>query len=168
MKPDRRLSAVFESMLDVADPAGGAPTIRPTACPDRTADGIHLTTVRGITVHVAIGAQLDALLAAAERDGYHLTGAGYRSHERQIELRREHCGPSQYAIYEMPSSQCSPPTARPGNSMHEQGLAIDFSCSGALIESRSNPCFTRLSAHAPRYGLHNLPSEPWHFSLTGT
>jgi LAS superfamily LD-carboxypeptidase LdcB len=123
--------------------------------------------VRGSGTPAAIAAQLDALLAAAERDGVHLTGSGYRSHERQIELRREHCGTSQYAVYEMPSSQCSPPTARPGNSMHEQGLAIDFSCDGALINSRSSACFTWLTVWAPRHGLHNLPSEPWHWSVNG-
>jgi LAS superfamily LD-carboxypeptidase LdcB len=104
---------------------------------------------------------------AAEAAGLDLTGSGYRSHERQIELRRAHCGTSDYAVYEMPSSQCSPPTARPGASMHEQGLAIDFSCDGKLIESRSHPCFTWLAANAPAYGLANLPSEPWHWSTNG-
>ncbi len=64
-------------------------------------------------------------------------------------LRRSHCGPSDYAIYEMPSSQCSPPTARPGNSMHEQGLAIDFvNCS-----SHSTACWQWLDAHAAAYGF---------------
>jgi hypothetical protein len=163
-----RLSAVFESMLDVADPAGDTAAIRTQRCPDTRPDGIQTRTVRGITVHVAIAAQLDALLAAAERDGFHLTGSGYRSHERQIELRREHCGTSQYAIYEMPSSQCSPPTARPGGSMHEQGLAIDFSCDGALIESRSRPCFAWLADDAAYDGFYNLPSEPWHWSVNGS
>ena len=41
-------------------------------------------------------------------------------------VRRANCGSSNYAIYQMPASACSPPTARPGTSMHEQGLAIDF------------------------------------------
>lgn len=128
---------------------------------------LDLVTVRGITVNTAIAEQVDALLAAAEADGLALTGGGYRSPERQIELRRQHCGTSYYAVYEMPSSQCSPPTARPGRSMHERGLAIDFDCDGSLVDSRSDPCFQWLAANAARYGLANLPSEPWHWSVNG-
>jgi D-alanyl-D-alanine carboxypeptidase len=51
--------------------------------------------------------------------------------------------------------------------MHEQGLAIDLTCGGALIRSRDNPCFRWLDGHADAYGLRNLPSEPWHFSTSG-
>lgn len=124
---------------------------------------VELTTVRGIEVHVALADQVEDLLAAAEADGLDLSGWGYRSTEEQIDLRRQHCGTSHYAVYEMPSSQCSPPTARPGTSMHEQGLAIDFqNCS-----SRSTACFQWLSANAATYGLYNLPSEPWHWSTSG-
>ena len=128
---------------------------------------LDLVTVRGITVNTAIAEQVDALLAAAEADGLALTGGGYRSPERQIELRREHCGTSYYAVYEAPSSSCSPPTARPGRSLHERGLAIDFDCDGALISSRDDPCFQWMAANAPSFGLQNLPSEPWHWSPTG-
>ena len=130
-------------------------------------DRLDLVTVRGITVNGAIAGQIDALLAAAEADGFTFTGGGYRSPERQVELRRQHCGTSYYAVYEMPSSQCSPPTARPGRSMHERGLAIDFECGGELVDSRSDPCFQWLDANAARYGLANLPSEPWHWSVNG-
>jgi len=125
---------------------------------------VELTTVRGITVNTAIAAQVDGLLAAAEADGLHLTGGGYRSPEAQIALRRSHCGTSQYAIYEMPASQCSPPTARPGTSMHERGLAIDFeNCS-----SRSSTCWQWLNTNAATHGFFNLPSEPWHWSIDGS
>jgi len=128
---------------------------------------LDLVTVRGITVNATIAEQVDALLAAAEADGLALTGGGHRSPERQIELRRQNCGTSYYAVYEMPSSQCSPPTARPGHSMHERGLAIDFDCDGSLVDSRSDPCFVWLAANAARFGLSNLPSEPWHWSVDG-
>ena len=129
--------------------------------------GLELVTVRGITVNTAIAGQVDALLAAAEADGFTFTGGGHRSPERQVELRRQNCGTSYYAVYEMPSSQCSPPTARPGRSMHERGLAIDFNCRGELVDSRSDPCFQWLNANANRFGLFNLPSEPWHWSVNG-
>ena len=106
-------------------------------------------------------------MRAARGDGHVLAGSGYRDPDRQVALRRRHCGTSDHAIYQMPASQCSPPTARPGTSLHERGLAIDFTCDGTLIRSRTNPCYQWLAAHAPNFGLHNLPSEPWHWSTTG-
>jgi probable HAF family extracellular repeat protein len=135
--------------------------------PDRLSD-LDLRTVRDITVRAAIADQIDRLLAAAEADGISLTGHGYRDHGRQIALRRAHCGTSVYAIYQMPASRCSPPTARPGTSMHERGEAIDFSCDGMLIRSHSNPCYRWLADHAADYGLYNLPSEAWHWSTNGS
>ncbi len=135
--------------------------------PDMLSD-LGLTTVQGITVSSTIADQVDRLLTAAEADGVSLTGSGYRDRARQIELRRAHCGTSNYAIYEMPSSSCSPPTARPGMSMHERGLAIDFSCDGSLVRSRSGSCYRWLADNAASYGLYNLPSEPWHWSTTGS
>jgi Mannosyl-glycoprotein endo-beta-N-acetylglucosaminidase/D-alanyl-D-alanine carboxypeptidase len=122
-----------------------------------------LTIVRGITVHMSIAASLDALLTAAEADGLTLSGTGYRTTQRQIELRIAHCGSTHYAIHEAPASACSPPTARPGTSMHERGLAIDFD----HCTSRATACWRWLDAHAATYGLHNLPSEPWHWSTNG-
>ena len=126
-----------------------------------------LKTVQGFTVHVSIADQVDAMVTAAREAGFTLTGWGYRDHQRQIELRREHCGSSEYAIWRMPSSQCRPPTARPGFSMHERGQALDLQCGGRLIASRASACFKWLSANAERYGLFNLASEPWHWSVNG-
>jgi hypothetical protein len=132
-----------------------------------TAGDVPLTTVEGITVHSEIADQLNSLVRAARSDGLSLGGGGYRDPARQIQLRRAHCGSSSYAVYEMPSSQCSPPTARPGSSNHERGLAIDFTCNGGSM-GRSSACFRWLSSHAAEYGLYNLPSEPWHWSVDGT
>lgn len=126
-----------------------------------------LSNVRGIVVASSIAGQLSAMLAAAEADGIVLSGGGYRDPAQQIALRRAHCGTSYYAIYQMPASQCSPPTAIPGTSMHEQGLAIDFTYGGSVISSHSSPAFQWLAAHASTYGFFNLPSEPWHWSVNG-
>jgi len=116
-----------------------------------------------ITVASSIAGSLQSMLNAAYSDGLGLCGGGYRSSEGQIQTREANCGSSYYDIYEKPASQCSPPTARPGTSMHEQGLAIDFSnCS-----SRSTACYQWLSGNASSYGFHNLPSEPWHWSTNG-
>jgi LAS superfamily LD-carboxypeptidase LdcB len=128
---------------------------------------VTVTSVRGITVAASIADRLEALLAAAEADGFRLGGSGYRSSDGQVAARRAHCGPSDYDVYERPASSCRPPTARPGQSMHEQGLAVDFTWNGALITSRSNPAFQWLSRNAGRFGLYNLPAEPWHWSTNG-
>ena len=125
---------------------------------------IPIASVPGIgKINATIAAQVTAMLAKAKSEGLTLTGGSYRSNASQIQLRIAHCGSSQYAIYQMPSSSCSPPTARPGQSQHEYGLAIDFSnCS-----SRSTACYQWLSRNAAAFGLQNLPSEPWHWSTTG-
>ncbi len=120
----------------------------------------------GIRVASSIRSRLASMLAAAQRDGVYLTGGGYRSSASQIALRRAHCGSSNYAIYQQRSSSCRPPTARPGNSMHERGLAIDFVDKGGALR-RSSAGYNWLRKHAAAYGFFNLPSEPWHWSVNG-
>jgi hypothetical protein len=62
---------------------------------------------------------------------------------------------------------CSPPTARPCTSLHEQGLAIDFTCNGGVTVSHGAECWDWLVAHAGDGGLCDQPSESWHWSPTG-
>jgi LAS superfamily LD-carboxypeptidase LdcB len=104
------------------------------------------------------------MLAAASADGYSFGGGGYRDPAAQIALREQNCPDP----WNSPPSACSPPTAMPGQSLHEQGLAIDFTYNGSLIQSQSNPGFVWLANHAGSYGFYNLPSEPWHWSVDGT
>jgi len=127
-----------------------------------------LTTVNGITVASSVAERVRGLMNAAAADGINLSGYGYRDFNAQIALRRQNCGTTQYAIWEMPPDACSPPTARPGYSYHERGLAIDFMANGRFINSRSNPGFVWLAANAGRFGFYNLPSEPWHWDTRGT
>jgi LAS superfamily LD-carboxypeptidase LdcB len=129
-------------------------------------DGAGLVNVDGIRVHSSIAENLRAMLAAARADGIELGGGGYRDPAGQIAVRRNNCGSSHYAIYEAPSSSCSPPTAPPGTSQHERGLAIDFTQGGRTL-NRSSSGFAWLKANAAGYGFYNLPSEPWHWSTTG-
>lgn len=129
---------------------------------------VQVTSVRGIVVNVQIADQVAALLAAADTAGLSLSGGGYRDPQAQLALRAAHCGgSSDYDVYDKPPSQCHPPTARPGNSMHEVGLAIDFTTNGHIISSHSDPAWQWLAANAARFGLHNLRSEPWHWSTNG-
>jgi hypothetical protein len=126
------------------------------ACPD------------GGTVQVAgaIAGQIERLLGDAAEAGYPMCGYGYRDPADQIAVRRANCGTSNYAIYQAPSSACRPPTARPGTSMHEQGLAIDFTVGSGTIGSTSG-AYRWLKANASNYGMYNLPGEPWHWSVDG-
>ncbi len=132
--------------------------------PDGTA--VPLTRVWGITVASDMADQLEALLEAAYIDGIELKGWGWRSHQQQIDLRRAHCGPSEWAIWQAPASSCSPPTARPGLSRHEVGRAVDFTEAGSIL-TRESAGFRWLQENAERFGFINLPSEPWHWSDTG-
>jgi hypothetical protein len=167
------ISAIYDTMLDHAGrevlttPPADPNTCDPAPTPGAVVPDGDLTDVRGIVVHTSIAAGLEALLAAAEADGLTLTGWGYRSYDRQVELRRAHCGDTHYLIYEAPASECSPPTARPGTSMHEVGLAVDF----RNCETRSTRCWRWLNDNAatavPDFALYNLPSEPWHWSVNG-
>lgn len=127
----------------------------------------QIVQVQGFWVHQDIADNLNRLLNDAQAAGISFGGWGYRDHQRQIELRRSHCGSSEYAIWQMSSSSCRPPTARPGYSQHEQGKAIDFTYNGRSISTRSSPGYKWLAANASNYGLYNLPSEPWHWSVNG-
>ena len=142
-------------------------TTRPPSPPSGTVTWADVTSVGGIWVHKSIAPRVQSLLNAANATGHNLRGGGFRDSAAQVATRRANCGPTYYDIYEKPSNQCRPPTARPGRSMHERGLAIDFTSHGSLITSRSSAAFRWLEANAARYGLYNLPSEPWHWSTNG-
>ncbi len=142
-------------------------TTKPVTVPSSGVTWADVTNVGGIYVNKSIAGNVRNLLNAATAAGFNLRGGGYRDPASQIATRRNNCGPTYYDIYQKPASQCSPPTALPGRSMHERGMAIDFTSSGRLITSRSDPAFIWLRNNASRFGLYNLPSEPWHWSTNG-
>lgn len=123
---------------------------------------LELWRVRGITVEAHVAPQLHALLLAAEADGIALSGWGFRSHEQQIVLRASHCAD----VWESLASSCSPPTAKPGTSRHEFGVAVDFTQNGSVL-TRASTGFAWMQEFAADYGFINLPSEPWHWSVDG-
>ncbi len=136
-----------------------------------TPAGEGLVSVNGIVVAESLGPQLEKLLEAAAGDGIELGGSGYRSPETTARLRRANGCPD---VYNSPPSSCRVPTARPGTSMHEKGLAIDFTWRGQTIcypnppsRCEGNRAFDWLESHASRYGLHGLSSEAWHWSTNG-
>ncbi|MGD7786812.1 peptidoglycan-binding protein [Propionibacteriaceae bacterium Y1700] len=119
-----------------------------------------------IRVHDCWDGEIAKMVAAAKADGVTLTAnSSWRSPDEQKALRNQNCPGATYQIrvYETPSSNCSPPTAKPGVSRHERGLAIDF----ANSSSHSTAVFKWLAANGAKYGAKNLPSEPWHWSIDG-
>ena len=151
---------IADAIANRIPPGGGSVTVPPDS-------DIELVTVGGITVNVLVEDRVRGILAAMSARGFNLGGGGYRSIESQIRLRRANCGTSDYAIWEMPASRCRPPTARPGLSQHEVGLAIDFTLNGRVLRTRNSDVFRALAEVAPQFGFYNLPSEPWHWSTTG-
>lgn len=136
-----------------------------------TAAGDGIVEVGGITVAEEIGDQVAELLRAARVDGIRLGGHGYRSPETTARLRRANGCPD---VNNSPPSACRVPTALPGTSMHEKGLAIDFTHRGQTIcyprpaaRCSGSPAFEWLQANAHRFGLQVLSSEAWHWSTTG-
>jgi hypothetical protein len=95
-----------------------------------------------------------ALLKEANKNGPRVVVASARrSRSEQIELRRAHCGERDYDVFQKPSMECTPPTARPGESQHELGRAVDFGGDLALVAEL-----------APKHGLvATVAGEPWHY-----
>ncbi len=166
-----------------ATPGGGTPT-NPSGdtsalqCPPGTTDAgigekygvgrvlmhrLRLCNVQGITVNVSIANSLNAMLTEMKGAGINLGGWGYRTFDKQVELRTTNGCPD---TYNSPASTCGTPTARPGQSNHENGEAIDFTSGGSTLRS-GTPGFNWLKANAARYGFKNLPSESWHWSIDG-
>ena len=127
-----------------------------------------LTEVSGIKVSSVIAVRLTSLLAAAKATGLTgISGSGYRSPTNQLALRKAHCGKTDYDIYVKPSSQCQPPTARPGASGHERGVAVDFTRGGRII-GNDEPFAIWLTKNAADYGFFGVADEPWHWTADPT
>ena len=109
-------------------------------------------------------------------------GSHIRSIKEQIQLRISNCGSSDYeVIAKASSSTCKPPTAPPGSSRHNLGLAVDFG--GILLKpglteaqepgsiARNSKTFAWMMANVhknPNYGnVTNYSAEPWHWSADG-
>ena len=121
------------------------------------------TVVNGVTVHRSVAFAFRRMLADAQAAGVVISGGGFRTKQRQVELRKINGCPD---IWTAPASSCRVPTAIPGRSLHELGLAVDITSGGRTLTAAS-PAFRWLAVNASRYGFVNLPSEPWHWSITG-
>lgn len=108
----------------------------------------QLAERQGEKLDSSIADNFDAMVAAAKKDGVDLQiESGWRSRQEQEVLYQKYLnGTGNLA-------------AKPGTSNHESGQAIDF---------KNTPgAFEWLEANAARFGLKNLPGEPWHYSVNG-
>lgn len=102
----------------------------------------------GKRVDSSIAGNVQAMIRAAKQDGVDLQ---IRSAHRS---RRE-----QEVLYQKYLNGTGNLAAKPGSSNHESGLAIDF--------GNTPGAYAWLKKNAGRFGLKNLPSEPWHYSTNG-
>lgn len=135
------------------------------ACaPGSVDEGTYTHPVQGFTfrkcrigsawVNSLVSQAVINMIAAAKAQGVTLTlGNSFRSYEEQMAVRARNCR----------GNVCNPPTAVPGNSQHERGLAIDFTA----CSSRATACYKWMATNGAAYGYYNLPSEPWHWSMSG-
>lgn len=143
---------------EVARKAAAEAARRAAATP-QPANADDIVQAEGFWVNASVQDQVSRMISDARNDGVRLSGYSYRSPQRTAELRVINGCPD---VYTSSPSSCRIPTARPGQSMHERGLAIDFqSC------WRGSECFVWLSNNASSYGYYNLPSESWHWSTNG-
>ena len=167
LEPD--LSSLAE-MVERSDPgqygdAGGV-GYTPDGLAPKGVSGICSTgivRVHNTNICSEIAKKYEQMIDSAENDGVVLVGGGYRSHEQQVYLRKKNCGTSNHAIYKQKSTLCNPPTAIPGRSLHESGLAVDFKD----CENRTTACYKWLAKNAGKFGFYNFPKEPWHWSVNG-
>jgi D-alanyl-D-alanine carboxypeptidase len=125
---------------------------------------VPTTQVYGVTVNKIIAYPFQRMIDDAAKAGIQISGGGFRTMQQQIALRTINGCPD---VWTAPSSSCKVPTAIPGRSLHEIGLAIDLTSGRRTINDRNSAAFKWLAANAGRYGFVNLPSEPWHWSITG-
>lgn len=127
----------------------------------------NLTNVEGSQVHKKLAPYVTKALADARAQNIGLNvSVAYRTCEYQQQLRKMNCGLGDFNIYQKPSEQCSPPTEPAGKSLHNEGLALDFYCTGYGLFEYS-PCLTWLKNNAANYHLYNHELEAWHWSTTG-
>ncbi|MFQ5620856.1 MAG: D-alanyl-D-alanine carboxypeptidase family protein [Candidatus Nanoarchaeia archaeon] len=126
-----------------------------------------------IRVNVEIEEKVDDMVKAAAAKNIFLKGGSYRSTAKQKSMREE---------YERAVARGEKPAyvAKPYTSRHEMGLAVDFGgfsgipCPDSAMRGTKKVCIAPHLPHwvwlrdnADKYGLYQLNSEVWHWSVDG-
>lgn len=159
--PDARAKHFAYVPKSPGDTSSGPGKIGATA--SKVIDMNQTTVVGGIRVATAIASQTQNMLDAAKADGIILKGSGWRSTftQRALRLANGYTSDDQES-----GSGGRTPVAKPGQSRHEAGLAIDFT-NGARSLRKTDTEYQWLANNAATYGFYNLPSEAWHWSTDG-
>lgn len=134
----------------------------------------------GPWVNSQISGAYSQMAVSAGAAGVSVAGGGFRTMESQIQARIRNGCPD---IYNSPASSCRIPTARPGYSNHQMGFAIDMSsipvksvsnCTKAIVngtefcQEPGNATWVWLTSYASNFGLYQLRTEAWHWSVDGS
>lgn len=137
------------------------------------------TTYENITVDKRILEDLQAMIAAARKDGISLwISSAYRSKSRQAQLLEQEI--KSHEQKGLTSSEAAVQAVRlvmpAGYSEHQTGLAIDFN--GVQEDFYSTDAYAWLDKHAADYGfierypqdkvaITGIDFEPWHYRYVG-
>ena len=135
----------------------------------------------GPWVNSQISGAYSQMAISAYATGVSVDGSGYRTNEGQMDARIRNC-PSITSRDDPDMNRnvaCNPPTAIPGHSNHQMGFAVDMddipvSCPTEIqvngerfCQNPNNTTWQWLTAHASSFGLYQLSSETWHWSIDG-
>ena len=156
----KQLSVEIQDEIETSPWEGTSSGDNSALCPEGYTNVTTPGTPSSINVCKSISSNLTKLLAAAKTANIILSGSGSRNFNEQTAMWNEKkCNPPG-------TVNCNKIVAKPGTSMHESGMAIDFRCDNKAIgkQDYSNKCVVWLAKNAINYGFKNLPGEAWHWS----
>lgn len=157
-----QLNSGGSTLPNLQELAYQAQPIASETCQNSPLRNFDLFGIEGKQVNKLIYFQTKQLLKDARANNLPLSlTSTFRPCAEQAQLHSQNC-----LSDSTPIESCTPPTERPGNSLHNYGMAVDFKCDGYPIFG-SSPCYTWMQENAPKVKLKQRPSEPWHWSLTG-
>jgi LAS superfamily LD-carboxypeptidase LdcB len=138
------------------------------SCPATQDESRLLEMPGGIKINKYIYLQTNLMLLDAANASQPLKiDNSYRTCQQQVQLRRQNCETiKEDEIFTKNPKSCKITTEIPGQSLHSEGLAVDFACDGS-IKFEESSCYTWMKNNASKYGFHEHREEPWHWSLTG-
>lgn len=156
------LPAVASSPPQLQSLSSYTKVIESEDCQSKELRSFDLFNLEGHKLNKFIYFQTKSVLKDARNAGHNIKlNSAFRSCQEQNQLRSSNCSSTS-----LPAESCSPPTEKPGDSLHNYGMAVDFKCEGYPVFG-SSPCYKWLRDNASKYKFLQREEEPWHWSLTG-